>query len=116
MCYCTPQSSNKDCIWCLWQKGIDEIKDKQKGVVVKKTFLSTLKTWVAWKVAKEELTELTLLKRDINDLKVWCSHNRDVSAAALWLEDKTSYPRQYAGCHGSIEDVRRYLDKLDKEV
>ena len=40
-----------------------------------------IKNWLAWKVAKDELTKLTILHRNINDLKVWCSHNKDVSAA-----------------------------------
>ncbi|CAH9014747.1 conserved hypothetical protein [Vibrio phage 249E41-1] len=74
-----------------------------------------IKSWLAWKVAKEELTELAVLKRNINDLKVWCSHNKDVSAAAQWLEDNTDYPYQCFGSRGCIEDVRRYLDKLDEE-
>lgn len=77
--------------------------------------INYIKNWLAWKVAKDELVELAILKRNINDLKVWCSHNKDVSAAARWLEDNQDYPYQCFGAKGSIEGVRRYLDKLDKE-
>tara|TARA_R110002020_G_scaffold228786_2_gene439591 strand:- start:146 stop:385 length:240 start_codon:yes stop_codon:yes gene_type:complete len=73
-----------------------------------------IKNWLAWKVAKDELTKLTILHRNINDLKVWCSHNKDVSAAARWLEDSYDYPYQCRGTKGSIEDFRTYLDKLDE--
>lgn len=79
------------------------------------SLIKFIKNWLAWKVAKEDLIELTTLKRNINDLKVWCSHNKDVSAAASWLEDNEDYPYQGFGAKGCIEDVRRYLDKLDKE-
>ncbi|MCP3684353.1 MAG: hypothetical protein GY861_16875 [bacterium] len=76
--------------------------------------INCIKTWIAYKVAGDELRELVTLKRNIDDLKVWCSHNKDVSVAAEWLQHPTKYPYQSFGCHGSIEDFRRYLDKLDK--
>lgn len=77
--------------------------------------INYIKSWLAWKVAKAELIELAVLKSNVNDLRVWCSHNKDVSAAARWLENNLDYPCQYRGARGSIEDVRAYLDKLDKE-
>ena len=74
-----------------------------------------IKNWLAWKIAKDERTELSILKRNISDLRVWCSHNKDVSAAARWLECNYDYSYQYRGAKGSIEDFRAYLDKLDEE-
>ncbi|AUR81687.1 hypothetical protein NVP1089O_38 [Vibrio phage 1.089.O._10N.261.51.F9] len=75
-----------------------------------------IKTWLRNKLAGKELRELARLKQDINDLKVWCSGNKDVSAAAAWLENPKSYPCQYRGCHGDITDVREYLRKLDEDL
>lgn len=77
--------------------------------------MNFIKNYLKHKLAGDELRELQILKLRINDLKVWCSANKDVSAAAQWLEDPTSYPLQYKGCHGSIEDIREYLRKLDAE-
>lgn len=59
-----------------------------------------IKAWLRDKLAGKELKELAQLKRDINDLKVWCSTNKDVSAAAAWLENPKSYPCQCKGAHG----------------
>ncbi len=77
--------------------------------------MNFIKKYLKQKLAGDELKELQILKLRINDLKVWCSANNDVSAAAEWLENPTSYPLQYKGCHGSIVDIREYLRKLDEE-
>ena len=75
-----------------------------------------IKAWLRNKLAGKELRELVRLKQDISDLKVWCFANKDVSAAAAWLENPKSYPCQSKGAHGDISDFREYLRKLDADL
>lgn len=66
------------------------------------------------KFAADELLELYILKRRINDLTYW-TENKYIELAAKWLEDPKNYPCQYKGGHGSIVDFREYIKKLEKE-
>lgn len=68
--------------------------------------------WFKWKVAGDELHELWLLKQRINDLEVWCSGIPQVTKSASWLKDIHSYPCQFSGAYGSIDDFREYLRSL----
>jgi hypothetical protein len=76
---------------------------------------SKIINWLKWKLAKEELTELYLIKRRASEAKVWCSHIPLVAKTANYIEDPKSYEYQCFGVHGSIEDFRRYIEK-DSEL
>lgn len=73
--------------------------------------MSRLVNWFKFKLCGDELTELANLKRNINDMKHWCSHIPVARDCGEWLENPKSYPSQSVGAHGSIEDFRAYLKK-----
>lgn len=68
--------------------------------------------WLKWKVAEKELNELARLKLHIRTVGDWNSHIDVARATAEYIRDPFSYPRQFMGAHGSIEDFRAYLEKL----
>lgn len=76
--------------------------------------INRIKEYVKWKLAGDELKELHYLKMDIELLKVYASHIKIVSVAARWLQDKKDYPCQFQAAHGSIDDFRAYLMRLNQ--
>ncbi len=71
--------------------------------------------WLKWKLAGEELKEFYAMKRRSKEVEVWCSGTKLVSVTAKYINSPKSYPYQAFGCHGSIEDFRRYVEKLGEE-
>lgn len=72
--------------------------------------------WIKWKIAGEELEELYRIKVRAEEVNVWCSHLHTVREASSYiLKGEESYPYQCFGYHGSIEDFRRYIEKISKE-
>ena len=74
--------------------------------------MKMIKNWLKVKLCGAELLELASLKRNIIDLKTWCSHIPVARECGKWLESKDgkTYPSQLKGAHGCIDDFRYYLE------
>ena len=78
-------------------------------------FVDSIKIKLKHVICKDELAELYRIKTAIEDVKVWCSSEKQAVAISKYLQNKRDYPCQLQGCHGSIEDFRYYLKGIDSK-
>ncbi|CAL9971825.1 hypothetical protein VPHF99_0166 [Vibrio phage F99] len=71
--------------------------------------------WLKWELAGEELHELQQMQCRATEVAIWLSHNKVSSKTADYILKPHTYPYQALGVHGSIEDFRRYIEKISKD-